>query len=218
MSPRTETDVTPVRVFVVDDHEMVRRGLRDLAEEYDEVEIVGDADRASTGLEGIERTNPEVALLDVRLPDLDGVELCREIRSRFPAVHCLMFTSYADEEALINAIMAGASGYLLKLTTGDDLVGAIHSVAQGHSLIDPAATQAVLAKASRQAAKPDAALSQQQERVLELIVEGLSNREIAERLGLAEKTVKNYVSAILDKLGLRSRTQAAVYRAKQRGA
>src|SRR5207253_1224490 len=131
MSPRTEEDVTPVRVFVVDDHEMVRRGLRDLAEEFGGIEVVGEADRASMALEGIERTRPQVALLDVRLPDQDGVELCREIRSRFSDVRCLMFTSYSDEEALINAIMAGASGDLPKLTSGDDLIEPITSVAVG---------------------------------------------------------------------------------------
>jgi DNA-binding NarL/FixJ family response regulator len=202
-------------VFVVDDHEMVRRGLRDLAQELPEIEVVGEADRASVALEGVARTSPDVALLDIRLPDQDGVELCREIRSRHPNVRCLMFTSYADEQALLGAIMAGASGYLLKFTTGDELVEAIRTVAAGSSLIDPSTTQSVMAIATRTPPRQEAGLSPQQEKVLQLIVEGLTNREIAERLELAEKTVKNYVSAILDKLGVRSRTQAAVYRTKQ---
>ena len=205
----------PVRVFVVDDHEMVRRGLRDLAEEYRGIEVVGEADRAAVTMDGIASTRPDVALIDLRLPDLDGVELCREIRSNFPDVRCLIFTSYADDEALVNAILAGASGYLLKLTQGEELIEAIRSVASGTSLLDPGMTRAVMTRAAR---SPNfgARLTPQQDRVLELIVDGLSNREIAERLGLAEKTVKNYVSAILDKLGLRSRTQAALYRAQHR--
>jgi len=217
MIQRTDRDQPePVRVFVVDDHEMVRRGLRDLAEECGGIEVVGEADRASAAMEGIAGTHPQVALLDIRLPDYDGVELCREIRSRFPEVRCLMFTSYADEEALVNAILAGASGYLLKLTQGEELIEAIRSVASGTSLLDPGMTHAVMTRASR-SPNPEAKLTPQQDRVLELIVDGLSNREIADRLGLAEKTVKNYVSAILYKLGLRSRTQAALYRAQHRG-
>ena len=218
IAARSDPEPPPVRVFVVDDHEMIRRGLRDLAGEYGGIEIVGEADRASTALEGIARTGPDVALLDIRLPDQNGVELCREIRSERPGVRCLMFTSYADEDAMVNAIMAGASGYLLKHTTADELVEAIRSVADGHSLLDPEATRALMARVTHPPAKPDPELSPQQERVLELIVAGLSNREIAQRLGLAEKTIKNYVSAILDKLGLRSRTQAALYRVQQRDA
>jgi len=218
IAPRSDPEPPPIRVFVVDDHEMIRRGLRDLAGEYGGIEIVGEADRASTALEGIARTGPEVALLDIRLPDQSGVELCRDIRSERPEVRCLMFTSWADEEAMVNAIMAGASGYLLKLTSGDELVDAIRSVADGHSLLDPEATRALMERVTHPPAKPDPELSPQQERVLELIVDGLSNREIAARLGLAEKTIKNYVSAILDKLGLRSRTQAALYRVQQRDA
>ena len=218
IAPRSDPEPPPIRVFVVDDHEMIRRGLRDLAGEYGGIEIVGEADRASTALEGIARTGPDVALLDIRLPDQNGVELCREIRSERPGVRCLMFTSYADEDAMVNAIMAGASGYLLKHTTADELVEAIRSVADGHSLLDPEATRALMARVTHPPAKPDPELSPQQERVLELIVDGLSNREIAVRLGLAEKTIKNYVSAILDKLGLRSRTQAALYRVQQREA
>ena len=218
IAARSDPEPPPIRVFVVDDHEMIRRGLRDLAGEYGGIEIVGEADRASTALEGIARTGPDVALLDIRLPDQNGVELCREIRSERPGVRCLMFTSYADEDAMVNAIMAGASGYLLKHTTADELVEAIRSVADGHSLLDPEATRALMERVTHPPAKPDPELSPQQERVLELIVDGLSNREIAARLGLAEKTIKNYVSAILDKLGLRSRTQAALYRVQQRDA
>ena len=218
IAARSDPAPPPIRVFVVDDHEMIRRGLRDLAGEYGGIEIVGEADRASTALEGIARTGPEVALLDIRLPDQSGVELCRDIRSERPEVRCLMFTSWADEDAMVNAIMAGASGYLLKHTTADELVEAIRSVADGHSLLDPEATRALMARVTHPPAKPDPELSPQQERVLELIVAGLSNREIAQRLGLAEKTIKNYVSAILDKLGLRSRTQAALYRVQQRDA
>jgi len=218
IAARSDPEPPPIRVFVVDDHEMIRRGLRDLAGEFGGIEIVGEADRASTALEGIARTGPDVALLDIRLPDQNGVELCREIRSERPGVRCLMFTSYADEDAMVNAIMAGASGYLLKHTTADELVEAIRSVADGHSLLDPEATRALMARVTHPPAKPDPELSPQQERVLELIVAGLSNREIAQRLGLAEKTIKNYVSAILDKLGLRSRTQAALYRVQQRDA
>jgi len=218
IAARSDPEPPPIRVFVVDDHEMIRRGLRDLAGEFGGIEIVGEADRASTALEGIARTGPDVALLDIRLPDQNGVELCREIRSERPGVRCLMFTSYADEDAMVNAIMAGASGYLLKHTTADELVEAIRSVADGHSLLDPEATRALMERVTHPPAKPDPELSPQQERVLELIVDGLSNREIAARLGLAEKTIKNYVSAILDKLGLRSRTQAALYRVQQRDA
>jgi two-component system, NarL family, response regulator DevR len=211
---RTERDErAPTRVFVVDDHEMVRRGLRDLAEECGGIEVVGEADRASTTLEGIAAAHPQVALLDIRLPDGDGVELCREIRSAYPDVRCLMFTSYADDEALVNAILAGASGYLLKLTTGEELIEAIRSVATGTSRLDPETARSAMGKAAG-APRAEAKLSPQQDRVLELIVDGLSNREIAARLGLAEKTVKNYVSAILEKLDLRSRTQAALYRAQ----
>jgi two-component system, NarL family, response regulator DevR len=214
MIERTDRhEPAPVRVFVVDDHEMVRRGLRDLAQEYGGIEVVGEADRAATTLDGIADTRPDVALLDLRLPDLDGVELCREIRSTYPAVRCLIFTSYADDEALVNAILAGASGYLLKLTQGEELIEAIRSVAAGTSLLDPEMTQVVMNRAAH-VPRTGTKLTPQQDRVLELIVDGLSNREIANRLGLAEKTVKNYVSAILDKLGLRSRTQAALYRAQ----
>jgi DNA-binding NarL/FixJ family response regulator len=205
-----------ISVYVVDDHEMVRRGIRDLADEETDIDVVGESATLRGSLEDIGRLAPDVALLDLRLPDGDGVELCREIRSRYPDVKCLMFTSYADEDALVKSIMAGASGYLLKLGEGDEVSAAIRTVAGGGSLIDPATTQSVLHMLHRTPAQSESKLSSQQERVLDLIVEGLTNREIAERLELAEKTVKNYVSAILDKLHVRSRTQAAVYGARHR--
>jgi DNA-binding NarL/FixJ family response regulator len=205
-----------ISVYVVDDHEMVRRGIRDLADEEPDIEVVGESATVKGSLEDIARLAPDVALLDLRLPDGDGVELCREIRSRYPEVKCLMFTSYADVEALVKSIMAGAGGYLLKLGGGEEVSSAIRTVAGGGSLIDPATTQSVLQMLRRSPTQTEAKLSSQQERVLDLIVEGLTNREIAERLELAEKTVKNYVSAILDKLQVRSRTQAAVYGARLR--
>ncbi|MFN2544869.1 MAG: response regulator [Actinomycetota bacterium] len=204
-----------IGLFVVDDHEMVRRGLRDLAAEEPDIEVVGEWPRAQGAVEEIDRVQPDLALLDLRLPDGDGVELCREIRSRIPSVRCLMFTAHADDEALLRSIMAGAGGYLLKQGSSDDLVEGIRTIAAGGSLIDPAAAESMVG-ALLQSPETGQPLSAQQERVLELIVEGLTNREIAERLGLAEKTVKNYVSAVLDKLDVRSRTQAAVYGAKRR--
>jgi DNA-binding NarL/FixJ family response regulator len=208
--------VDAVRLFVVDDHEMVRRGLRDLANEYDEIKLVGEWDKATGAVEEIERVRPDVAVLDLRLPDGDGVELCREIRSRVPTVRCLMFTAYADEEALLRSIMAGASGYLLKHGSTDDLVDGIKAVAMGASLIDPTTAESLLEFLRQGHGGEGIKLSVQQERVLDLIVDGLTNREIGERLNLAEKTVKNYVSTILEKLQVRSRTQAAVYGAKLR--
>jgi DNA-binding NarL/FixJ family response regulator len=203
-------------VLVVDDHEMVRRGVRDLAAEEPDIEVVGEATTVDEALDRIEQLLPDVTLLDVRLPDGDGVELCREIRSRHPEIHCLMFTGHAEEDAMLRSIMAGASGFLLKLSVGEQLADAIRTVAQGNSLIGPYATKSVMELVQRSTARAEMNLSAQQERVLELIVEGLTNREIAERLHLAEKTVKNYVSVILDKLNVRSRTQAAVYGAKLR--
>src|SRR5437588_2400599 len=211
MGSPTRGEEDPIRLFVVDDHEMIRRGLREFAQEIPEIEVVGEADRASLALEGIDGARPDVALLDVRLPDMSGVELCREIRSRFPDVHCLMFTSYSDDEAMLAAIMAGASGYLLKQTAGEDLLESIRVVAGGGTLIDPLMARNIRAYFHEPRLSGES-FSPQQERVLDLIAEGLSNREIAARLELAEKTVKNYVSTILDKLGVQTRTQAAVQR------
>jgi DNA-binding NarL/FixJ family response regulator len=202
----------PVRVFLVDDHEMVRRGVRDLFAEQPDLLVVGEAATAAEAVPAIGRLVPDVAVLDARLPDGHGVDVCRDVRSAHPEVACLMFTSYDDEEAILAAIMAGASGYLLKQIRGNDLVDAVRRVAAGQSLLDPAVTQTVLARLrSGDVKRPDplAALSDQERRVLTLITEGLTNREIGERLFLAEKTVKNYVSSLLAKLGLGRRAQAA---------
>jgi two-component system response regulator DevR len=204
-----------VRVFLLDDHDVVRRGLRDLLE-AEGMEVVGEAATAEEGLSRIPPTRPEVAVLDVRLPDGNGVEVCRDIRSRHPEIKCLMLTSFADDEALFQAIMAGASGYLLKQLKGDDIVDAVQRVSQGQSLLDPAVTARVLERL-RTGPEEDEALARltdQERRILELIAEGLTNRQIAERIHLAEKTVKNYVSNVLSKLGMERRTQAAVYAAR----
>ncbi len=201
------------RVFLLDDHEVVRRGLRELLETEDDLEVVGEAGTAEEAMGRIPATSPRVALLDVRLPDGDGVEVCREIRSRHPEISCLMLTSYADDEALFAAIMAGAAGYVLKQVKGADLVDAVRRVARGESLLDPAITQRVFERL-----RPEddelALLTDQERRILELISEGLTNRQIGERMFLAEKTVKNYVSNVLAKLGMSRRTEAAAYAAR----
>ena len=202
-----------IRVFLVDDHEVVRRGLRDLLELEDGIEVVGDAGTAGMALAGIATTTPDVAVLDVRLPDGSGVEVCREARSRDPRLACLMLTSFGDDEALFDSIMAGAAGYLLKDIKGPDLVDAIRRVAAGDSLLDPSVTGKVLERLRRGDEEDPrlAALSEQERRILSLIAEGLTNRQIAERVHLAEKTVKNYVSNLLAKLGMQRRTEAAVF-------
>jgi len=202
----------PVRVFLLDDHEVVRRGLRELLESEDDIMVVGDADTAALALDRIPPTAPDVAVLDVRLPDGDGVEVCREIRSRHPEIACLMLTSYADDEALFAAIMAGAAGFILKQVRGNDLVDAIRRVARGESLLDPAVTAKVMERL-RQEPEDDelAGLTPQERRILDLIADGLTNRQIGERMFLAEKTVKNYVSNVLAKLGMHRRTEAAVF-------
>ena len=198
----------------LDDHEIVRRGLRELLEQESDLEVVGEGGTAEEALGRIPATHPDVAVLDVRLPDGDGVEVCREIRSRHPEINCLMLTSFSDDEALLSAIMAGASGYLLKQVKGTDLVDAIRRVAAGESLLDPSMTARVLEHLRAPAEKDElAGLTDQERRVLDLVAEGLTNRQIGERMFLAEKTVKNYVSSILAKLGLERRTQAAVLEA-----
>ncbi len=203
----------PIRVFLLDDHEVVRRGLRDLLEAAGGIEVVGEAGTADDATRRIPPTRPDVAILDVRLPDGDGVEVCREVRSAHPEIQCLILTSFSDDEALFQAIMAGAAGYLLKQVRGTDLVDAVRRVSMGQSLLDPAVTSRVL---ERLRTPPEgderlARLTEQERRILDLIAEGLTNRQIAQRVHLAEKTVKNYVSNLLAKLGMERRTQAAVY-------
>jgi two-component system, NarL family, response regulator DevR len=202
-----------IRVFLVDDHEVVRRGLKDLLDAEDDIEVVGDAATAGMALAGIAATAPDVAVLDVRLPDGNGVEVCREVRARDPRIACLMLTSFGDDEALFDAIMAGAAGYLLKDIRGNDLVEAVRHVATGESLLDPSVTGKVLDRL-RKGDDEDprlTSLSDQERKILVLIAEGLTNRQIAERMHLAEKTVKNYVSNLLAKLGMHRRTEAAVF-------
>lgn len=199
------------KVFIVDDHEVVRRGLIDLINAEDDLEVVGDAGNVHDALQNIVDLQPHIAVLDVRLPDGSGIELCREVRSIAPNVHTLMLTSYADDEALLGAILAGASGYALKDIKGADLLNTIRIIARGDSTLDSHAAERVrarLRKAGSAAAELDD-LTDQERRVIELIGEGLTNRQIAERMSLAEKTVKNYVSSLLAKLGLERRTQAA---------
>ncbi|GAA1756243.1 response regulator [Agromyces humatus] len=201
------------RIFLVDDHEIVRRGISELLAREPDLEVVGEAGDAMHALARITATLPDVAVLDVRLPDGDGIELCREVRSRHPDVRCLMLTAYDDDEATMSAVLAGASGYVLKSVSGTRLVEDIRAVAAGRSLLHPAATRRVAEQA--EAGDRDdprfGSLQLRERQVLGLIAEGLTNRQIGERLGLAEKTVKNYVSGLLSKLGLERRTQAAVY-------
>jgi DNA-binding NarL/FixJ family response regulator len=208
-----------ITVFLLDDHEVVRRGLRDLVEAEGDIEVVGEAGLASEAVGRIHAVDPDVAVLDVRLPDGNGVEVCREVRDRHPRTACLMLTSFTDDEALFEAIMAGAAGFVLKQIKGNDLVEAIRKVAQGQSLLDPAVTARVLERLRRGPPEDDriAPLTEQERRVLELLAEGLTNRQIGERLGLAEKTVKNYVTSVLSKMGMARRTEAAVYAARHLG-
>ena len=203
---------TPIRVFLLDDHEVVRRGVAALLEAESDIEVVGEADTADHALARIPALRPDVAVLDVRLPDGDGVTVCRELRSRMPELACLMLTSFSDEEALLDAVMAGASGYVLKQIHGSDLVGAVRTVAAGQSLLDPRSTAQILQRLRRRPGKdPLAALTEQERTILDLIGEGLTNRQIGERLFLAEKTIKNYVSSLFAKLGMSRRTQAAAF-------
>ncbi|MFI5735841.1 response regulator [Kribbella sp. NPDC051587] len=204
-----------IKVFVLDDHEVVRLGLRQLLESEPDIEVVGDGATVAEGIARIPATRPDVAVLDVRLPDGDGISVCREVRSIMdepPA--CLMLTSFSDDEALFTAIMAGASGYLLKQVNGGDLVGAVRRLAAGESLLDPAMTAKVLDRLRHPIADEDpryATLTEQERRILAEIAEGKTNRQIAQSLFLAEKTVKNYVSSLLRKLNLERRTEAAVF-------
>ncbi|MFC9844129.1 response regulator [Streptomyces sp. NPDC060223] len=207
-----------ITVFLLDDHEVVRRGVHELLSGEDDIEVVGEAGTAADALVRIPATRPDVAVLDVRLPDGSGVEVCREIRSQDPDIKCLMLTSYADDEALFDAIMAGASGYVLKAIRGNELLTAVREVAAGKSLLDPEATARVLERLrDGGGTKGDdklGHLTEQERRILDLIGEGLTNRAIGERLHLAEKTIKNYVSSLLSKLGMERRSQAAAYVAR----
>jgi DNA-binding NarL/FixJ family response regulator len=203
------------RVFLLDDHEVVRRGLRDLLEAEDDLEVVGEAGTAEEAYGRIPATSPDVAVLDVRLPDGDGIEVCREIRSKHPEIACIMLTSFSDDEAVYAAIMAGAAGYLLKQVRGTDLVDGIRLVGGGGSLLDPSVTARVLERVRNRDQDDELSMLTGQERkILDLIAEGLTNRQIGERLFLAEKTVKHYVSNLLAKLGMSRRTEAAAYAAR----
>ncbi|MFE9663011.1 response regulator [Streptomyces sp. NPDC005955] len=211
-----------ITVFLLDDHEVVRRGVHEMLTVEDDIEVVGEAGTAAEALARIPAVRPDVAVLDVRLPDGSGVEVCREIRSRDESVKCLMLTSFADDEALFDAIMAGASGYVLKAIRGNELLAAVRDVAAGKSLLDPVATARVLERlrdggrkgSGRDGDEKLASLTDQERRILDLIGEGLTNRVIGERLHLAEKTIKNYVSSLLSKLGMERRSQAAAYVAR----
>jgi DNA-binding NarL/FixJ family response regulator len=203
----------PIKVFLMDDHEIVRRGVRELLEAEPDIKVVGEAGTAASALARIPALRPDVAVLDMRLPDGDGVEVCREVRSRLPEVACLILTSFGDDEALFNAVMAGAAGYVLKQIHGSDLVSAVRTVAAGQSMLDPQAAGRLMARLREQPKRNDplAGLSPQECKILELIGDGLTNRQIGERMFLAEKTVKNYVSALFAKLGMERRTQAAAF-------
>ncbi|MFF7409455.1 response regulator [Streptomyces lydicus] len=206
----------PIRVFLLDDHEVVRRGVQDLLDAEPDIEVVGDAGTADHALARGPALRPDVAVLDVRLPDGDGVSVCRELRSRMPGLACLMLTSFDDDDALLDAIMAGAAGYVLKEIKGADLVAAVRTVASGRSMLDPATTARLMTtlRGEEDAAEPQAdalsGLSPREREIVGLIGEGLTNRQIGKRLYLSEKTVKNHISRLLAKLGVERRIQAAV--------
>jgi two-component system response regulator DevR len=201
-----------LKVFLVDDHEMVRRGVADLLDAEPDLTVVGQASSVAEALVRVPALRPDVVVLDVRLPDGNGVELCRELRSRLPELRCLMLTSFTDEEAMLEAILAGAGGYVIKDIKGMELLSAVRTVGAGRSLLDNRAAAALMSRFRASVAKPGpvAELTGQERVLLDLIGEGLTNRQIAERMFLAEKTVKNYVSRLLAKLGMQRRTQAAV--------
>ena len=204
-----------IRVFLLDDHEVVRRGVRELLEGADDLEVVGEAGTAKEARQRVPATRPDVAILDVRLPDGSGIEVCRDLRSQMPDLKCLMLTSFNDDEALFDAIMAGASGYVLKEVRGSDLIDSVRRVAAGHSLLDPIVTARVIERLRNPPHDSlTDSLSPQESTILGHLADGLTNRQIAEQMFLAEKTVKNYVSNLLSKLGMDHRTQAAVYAAR----
>jgi two-component system response regulator DevR len=202
-----------IRVFLVDDHELIRRGLRDCLEAEQDLVVVGEAATAGEAARLIPAIMPEVVVLDVRLPDGNGIEVCRDLRSLHPEIRFLILTTFSDDEALFDAIVAGADGYVLKDTRGDNLIESIRRVAEGQSLLDPAVTKHVLARLRRfhEAADQLSVLTRQEREILDLIGKGMTNRQIAAEMHLAEKTVKNYVSGLLSKLGMSHRTEAAIY-------
>ncbi|MCX4767910.1 response regulator transcription factor [Streptomyces sp. NBC_01275] len=214
--PRTFSEQNPIRVFLLDDHEVVRRGLADLLDSEPDIKVIGDAGTVDHALARGPALRPDVAVLDVRLPDGDGISVCRELRSQMPELACLMLTSFDDEEALLDAIMAGASGYVLKQIKGSDLVSAVRTVASGQSMLDPATTARLMrslrADPVQSPSVPSelASLSPRERDILALIGDGLTNREIGKKLYLSEKTVKNHISRLLAKLGVQRRVQAAV--------
>ncbi|MEU9918419.1 response regulator transcription factor [Streptomyces sp. NPDC051001] len=213
---RTFSEQDPIRVFLLDDHEVVRRGLTDLLDSEPDISVVGDAGTVEHALARGPALRPHVAVLDVRLPDGDGITVCRELRSQMPELACLMLTSFDDEDALLDAIMAGASGYVLKQIRGSDLVSAVRTVGSGQSMLDPATTARLMRSlradpAETPGTSPElASLSPRERDILALIGEGLTNREIGKKLYLSEKTVKNHISRLLAKLGVQRRVQAAV--------
>ena len=209
-------DTKTIRVFLLDDHEVVRRGLRDLLESEGDIEIVGESGSAKEAIARIPALRPDVAVLDGRLPDGSGIDVCRQVRSVDPSIKALILTSYDDDEALFAAILAGAAGYVLKQIRGNDLIEAVRRVAQGESLLDPAVVARVFdrLRSGHEEDQRLSRLSEQERKILALIAEGLTNRQIAERMFLAEKTVKNYVSNLLGKLGMERRTEAAVFATK----
>jgi two-component system, NarL family, response regulator DevR len=213
----TESE-TPIRIFLLDDHEVVRRGIAELLSTVPDFEIVGEAGTAEQALARVLASKPDVAVLDARLPDGSGIDVCREIRSALPSTYCLILTSYDDQDAVLSSVLAGASGYVLKEVRTAGLVDAIRQVALGRSLIDPAVIAQVMDRV-REGTPTDtrlAALTQREREVLDLIADGMTNRQIGEHMFLAEKTVKNYVSSLLGKLGMERRTQAAVFGAEVR--
>jgi len=216
MAENEATESTQIRVFLLDDHEVVRRGIKELLESEGDIEVVGESGLAQEAARRIPALRPDVAILDGRLPDGTGMEVCRDVRSVDPSIKALILTSYDDDEALFSAIMAGAAGYILKQVRGNDLVDTVRRVAAGESTLDPTVTARVLDRVRNGPPRDQQleALTTQEQRILELIGEGLTNRQIAERMYLAEKTVKNYVSSLLAKLGLTSRTQAAIFATK----
>jgi DNA-binding NarL/FixJ family response regulator len=220
VSKQAGADTAKIRVFLLDDHEVVRRGLKGLLEAEPDIDVIGEAGTSESAMDRIKALQPDVALLDVRLPDGDGVSLCREIRSALPGIACLMLTAYSDDQALMGAIMAGAAGYVMKQTSATELVGAVRTVAAGQSTLDAHTAQRVMERLRERTfgADPVAALSGQEKRVLDLIGEGMTNRQIAEQMFLSEKTAKNYVSSLLAKLGMQRRSQAAAFAARLAGA